>query len=121
MTKTKFAVSCLEQAGDYYCGVENTSEILNKSVEWSISGAVKIAFVPASQTVEGEALSSWRRFLPAAPESSGHIEMLHPMLAKTPERPLGELDQRPAPFETVASRPPQGEDFPLCHQQQTSC
>jgi hypothetical protein len=35
----------------YYCTVENTSEILNKSVEWSIAGAVKTEFVPASHTV----------------------------------------------------------------------
>jgi hypothetical protein len=35
----------------YYCAVENTSELLNKSGEWSISGAVKTAFIPTSHTV----------------------------------------------------------------------
>jgi hypothetical protein len=40
--------------------VENTSEILNKSVEWSISGAVKIAFVPGSQTVMPQTLAPGR-------------------------------------------------------------
>jgi hypothetical protein len=119
MTKTKFAVSRLERIGDDYCGVENTSEILNKSVEWSISGAVKIAFVPASQTVEGEALSSWRQFLPCGPGKLRSHRNAAPDARETPERPLGELDQRPAPLETVASRPPQGEERPLCHKQQT--
>jgi hypothetical protein len=41
----------------YYCIVENTSEILNKSVEWSIAGAVKTEFVPASHTVVAVDLS----------------------------------------------------------------
>jgi hypothetical protein len=39
--------------------VENTSEILNKPVEWSISGAVKTALMPASQTAAATNLSSW--------------------------------------------------------------
>jgi hypothetical protein len=61
VAKSKFAVSGLESVGRlnivaavhnlYYCAVENTSEILNKSVEWSDSGAVKTAFIPTSHTV----------------------------------------------------------------------
>jgi hypothetical protein len=61
MAKSKFAVRGLESIGWlnivvlapylYYCAVENTSEILNKSVEWSIAGAVKTELVPASHTV----------------------------------------------------------------------
>src|SRR5215472_16650355 len=35
----------------YYVVVENTSEILNKPVQWSIFGAAEAAFIPASQTV----------------------------------------------------------------------
>ena len=42
----------------YYYIVENTSEILNTLVEWSISGAVKTALIPASQTVVAADLSS---------------------------------------------------------------
>ena len=43
----------------YYCAVKNTLEILNKSVEWSISGAVKTALMPASRTAAATNLSSW--------------------------------------------------------------
>jgi hypothetical protein len=39
--------------------VDNISEILNKPVEWSMSGAVKTALIPASQTVPATNFSSW--------------------------------------------------------------
>ncbi len=42
----------------YYCLVDNISEIFNKPVEWSISGAVKTALMPASQTAAATNLSS---------------------------------------------------------------
>jgi hypothetical protein len=68
MAKTKFAFNGMEPIvwlnivalapNLYYCGVENTSDILNKSVEWTISGAAKTASISASHTVVATDLCS---------------------------------------------------------------
>jgi hypothetical protein len=42
----------------YYWIVENTSEILDKPLEWPISPAVKTAFIPANHTVVATDLCS---------------------------------------------------------------
>ncbi len=69
MAKGKFAVSGLELIGWlnivaaahnlYYRAVENISEILNKSVEWSDSGAVKTAFRRATLLLPPTVVTSW--------------------------------------------------------------
>jgi hypothetical protein len=53
MTKTNFVVGFWSGAGRplniaalapnlYYCGVENTSEVLNKAVEWSVVPTMRV-------------------------------------------------------------------------------
>jgi hypothetical protein len=57
--------------------VDNTSEILNKPVEWSISGAGKTALMPASRTITATNLGSWSvaaNFKPI--QTPGHIRCL---------------------------------------------